>query len=136
MFHFSFKVLLATFIAFMVAGIWYTPIFGKFWGKIHGMPEKPTEAQKKQMQKEMLPLMIAQFLLTFLMFSVFCKLKALSGIDTYKLAVMCWLGFLVPADVSSILFGGTKKEYRVAKIGIAMGGSLLPLLAGAWVMTR
>ena len=49
----------------MVGAIWYTPIFGTLWGKIHGFDKLPKDVQA-DMMKGMGPILGVQFLVTIL----------------------------------------------------------------------
>ena len=127
-------VLLATVVQLIVGGIWYTPVFGKVWGKIHGFDalSKKTQAE---MQKEMVPLLVAQFLVTgvtALFLAQFMLL--LSEIRPYELATWLWLGFMVPVQISAVLFGGTEKQWISKKILIMAGGSFVCIQLAAVII--
>ena len=44
-------ILVATVGQFIFGAIWYMPVFGKLWGKIHGFDQVPPEKQKEMMKK-------------------------------------------------------------------------------------
>jgi len=62
-------------------------------------------------------------------------ITALPDVDFYKIAFWLWLGFIVPTEVSSVIFGGTESKWIVKKITISIGGSLVCTLVGAWVIS-
>ncbi len=127
-------IAVATIVQFIVGAVWYTPIFGKLWGKIHGFDCLTPEAQKAA-QKQMMPLLLVQFGLTVVTSFVLALL--LSGMpsdwNAYGLAGFIWLGFVMPAQVSAVIFGGTEPKWALKKIGISVGGSLVCYLAAAAV---
>ncbi len=128
-------VLVASIVQFIIGAIWYMPLSGKLWGKIHGFETYSPEAQK-EMQKGMWKLLVPQFIVTLVTSAVFALL--MNGFQSewniYGLAAFFWLGFVVPTQVSAVLFGGTKPEWMVTKIAISAGGALLCLEALAFVL--
>lgn len=128
-------VLVASVLQFVIGAIWYTPVFGKLWGKIHGY-DKVSPAEQKKMMKQMGPLLAAQFLTTVITTFVFALL--LNGFPSswniYSLAGLFWLGFVVPTQVGAVLFGGTPTKWMLTKIAIMAGGSFLCLEAAAAVL--
>lgn len=128
-------VLVAAVAQFIFGAIWYTPIFGKLWGKIHGF-DKATPEEQKVMTKEMMPYLGIQFFFTIVTTFVFALL--LNGIPSdwniYGLAGFFWLGFIVPTQVSAVIFGGTKKEWLAKKSLIMIFGALGCMMILAFVM--
>jgi len=130
-----FAILAASVVQFIIGAIWYTPVFGKMWGKIHGFDKVSKEEQKKMM-KQMGPLLLAQFLVTIVttvMLAMFINVLP-SGWSVYCLAGFLWLGFVLPTQISAVLFGGTEPKWVTAKIAIMAGGALLCLEAAAAVL--
>ncbi len=128
-------IFLATVAQFIVGAIWYTPVFGKLWGKIHGFDKQSKEEQQKMMKK-MGPLLGMQFLVTLVTsFVLALFLAALpSEWHAFGMAGFFWLGFVLPTQVSSVLFGGTEPKWIVKKIAIMAGGSLACYMVGAAVL--
>ncbi len=118
-------ILVATIAQFIFGAIWYTPIFGKLWGKIHEFDKVPADKQKEMMKNMWKPLLV-QLIVTFITSFVFALL--LNGFPTdwnvYGLAFFFWLGFIVPTQVAAVLFGGTKPEWVLTKIAIMAGAAL------------
>jgi len=127
-------VLVAAVAQFIIGAIWYMPLFGKMWGKIHDFDQydKPTQAA---MQKQMMPLLVMQFLLGLLTAYVLAHFLTLVDTSEYiKITLWIWLGFIVPTQIAAILFGGTKPRWFLAKAMIMAGGSLACVLAAAWII--
>lgn len=118
-------ILVATVAQFIFGAIWYTPIFGKVWGRIHEFDKVPADKQKEMMKNMWKPL-LAQLIVTFVTSFVFALL--LNGFPTdwnvYGLAFFFWLGFIFPTQVAAVLFGGTKPEWVITKIAIMAGAAL------------
>lgn len=131
-----FTIFLATLAQFIVGAIWYTPIFGKLWGKIHGFDTQSKEVQA-QMMKSMGPLLAAQFIMTILTsLAIALLVRALpTDWNLFVTVGLFWLGFVVPTQVSAVLFGGTDGKWVVKKIAIMTGGSLACLMTAATLFT-
>lgn len=128
-------IFVAAVAQFFIGAVWYMPIFGKTWGKIHGF-DAHTPEEQKVMQKKMMPLLGVQFLSTLVTTVVLsvCITYLPQGWNVYTLAAFLWLGFMVPTQVAAVLFGGTKPEWVVIKTAIMAGGSLLCLEAAAGIL--
>lgn len=128
-------VLVAAVAQFIIGAIWYMPIFGKMWGKIHGFDAYTPETQA-EMQKKMMPLLAVQFVVTLITTFVFALL--LNGFPAnwnyFGLAFFFWLGFAFPTIVSGVVFGGTDPKWIMWKIAIQAGGSLVCYEALALVL--
>lgn len=129
-----FAIVLATLAQFAVGAIWYTPLFGNLWGKIHGFDTLDKKTQAKMM-KQMGPIFGIQLsitVVTSIVLVLFHKMMTTDSLFTYTFFI--WLGFVVPAHISGILFGGTPQKWIAIKAAIMAGGSLVALLAGAAVV--
>ncbi len=128
-------IIVASLLQFVFGAIWYTPVFGKMWGKIHGF-EKYSQAEQQKMMKSMGPILGIQFLTTIVTTFVFALL--LQGFPTtwnvYGLAGFFWLGFIVPTQISAVLFGGTEPQWIVKKILIMAGAALGCMMIAAAVL--
>lgn len=129
-------ILGASVAQFIFSAIWYMPLFGKTWGKIHGFDQVPKE-QQAAMTKGMMPLLVVQFIFTVLTSLVFAWLYTSFQSDwsIYQLAFLFWLGFLLPTQVSAVIFGGTKEGWVMKKIAIMAGASLINMEIIALVLT-
>lgn len=128
-------VLVAAVAQFIFGAIWYMPLFGKIWGKIHGFDTKSPEEQAV-MTKGMFPYLAVQFIFTVVTSVVFAIL--ISGIQSnwsiYGLAAYFWLGFIVPTQVAAVVFGGTNPKWMVTKTLIMAFGALGCLMILAFVI--
>lgn len=120
---------------FAVGGFWYMVPFAKAWGDIHGF-NKLSKKEQKAMQSKMGPYYGVQIVVTIISAFVLAHfITALPSVAFYKIAFWLWLGFIVPTEVSSVIFGGTESKWIVKKIAISIGGSLVCTLVGAWVIS-
>lgn len=128
-------VLAATAAMFVVGAVWYMLLFSKEWSEMHGF-NKLSKADQKEMQSQMGPLYGTQIVVTFVSAWVLAYfLVALPNVVWYTTAFLLWIGFIVPTEVSSVVFGGTEGRWVLSKIVISIGGSLACLLAGAYVLS-
>lgn len=126
----------ATVAQFIVGAIWYTFIFQKAWGKIHGFDQLSKEVQQSMMKK-MPPFYALQFGVTILTSFVLALFINAFPADwnIYGEAAFFWLGFVVPTQVSAVIFGGTESKWIWTKIAIMAFGSLACLMAAAAVFS-
>ncbi len=122
-------ILVATVAQFIFGAIWYMPIFGKTWGKIHGFDQVSKE-QQAVMTKQMMPLLGVQFIFTAITSYAFAVLvgKVASDMSLYMLGFYCWLGFILPTQAAAVIFGGTKEGWVITKIAIMAGAGLINML--------
>ena len=127
--------LAATVTMFVVGGAWYMGVFGKMWGEIFGY-DKLSKKEQKEAQSKMGPWMLLQLVMTALSAFVLAGLASqMPNVSLYRIVFMIWLGFIVPATVSGVVFGGTEPKWIVRKIFIQIGESLAHLLAAAWIIS-
>lgn len=129
------SILLATIVQFIIGAIWYMPLFGKLWGKIHGF-DKQSKATQEEMMKSMMPLLGVQLfftLVTSIILYIFIYFLPHDW-NVYALAGFFWIGFVVPTQVSAVIFGGTDPKWIVTKIFVMVGASFLCLEAAAIVI--
>jgi hypothetical protein len=127
-------IALASVAEFIVGAIWYMPLFGKQWGDIHGFNDL-TKSQQKAMQAKMGPFYGLQLLVTVITTVVLAKtILVLPDYSPYMLALMAWVGFVVPTQVSAVVFGGTKPQFIAKKILIMSLGSLACLMVAAAII--
>jgi hypothetical protein len=128
-------ILLATIIQFIIGAIWYSFLFGKLWARIHGFDKLPKEVQQKMM-KAMGPFYGIQFVMT-LITTIVLEILILSlphDWSPYGLAVLLWLGFVVPVQVSAVIFGGTESKWILKKVAVQAGAAFFCLEAAAAVL--
>jgi membrane protein YdbS with pleckstrin-like domain len=104
------------------------------WGKIHGFDKLPKEIQQKMM-KMMGPTYAIQFFITLVTSFVLAIFLAYQpGWNAYVMVGFLWIGFVVPAQVSGVMFGGTENKWMVKKVAVQAGASLGCLEIAALVL--
>ncbi len=133
--HNYLAIIVAAVLQFIFAAIWYTVIFGKAWGTIHGF-EKHSKAEQEKMQQGMMPLLVAQFVITAV--TTYVLALFLNGLSSewhaFGVAGFVWLGFVLPTQISAVIFGGTNPKWMVKKIAIMAGSALGCLMTAAAVL--
>ena len=83
--------------------------------------------------KGMMPFYIVQFLVTIVTTVVLALFRG--GLppewNVFGEAGFFWIGFVVPTQVSAVIFGGTEGKWIVTKIAIMAGGALGCLMIAA-----
>lgn len=127
-------IIVATVVEFVIGAIWYGPIFGKLWGKIHGFDKLSKETQEKMM-KAMGPFYALQAFVTLVTtFVLALFITYLPLWNAYAMAGFFWIGFVVPAQVSAVIFGGTEGKWIVKKLALQAFCSLLCLEAATVIL--
>ena len=130
-----FAVVIATIAMFAVGALWYMVLFSKQWLKMHDM-DKVTDKELKEMSAKMGPFYGLQLSMTIVSAFVLAYLMTLlPNVSPLMLAFIVWVGFVLPADVSSVIFGGTKSKDMLPKIMIQAGEALVRLLLAAWIIS-
>ena len=128
-------VIVATIAMFAVGAVWYMALFSKKWAEMHSM-DKMSDKEMKEMSAKMGPFYGLQLLMTIVSAFVLAYLMALlPNISPLMITLLVWVGFVLPADVSSVIFGGTKIKDMMPKIMIQAGETVVRLLVAAWIIS-
>lgn len=127
---------ICTLIMFMGGAFWHGPIFGKLWMKIHHGDKKFTDAENKKLMEGMWKLMLAEFVVSFLMIvGLACIIRAIPEYSGVRNAFMIWIAFVLPTLMSSVLWGGDKREWMGMKVLITGSYRLIALLLAGYILT-
>lgn len=127
-------IIIATSVEFIIGAVWYSALFGKLWGEMHGFHKLPKAVQQKMM-KSMGPFYVLQAFVTLVTtFVLALFITYLPTWNAYAMAGFFWIGFVVPTQVSAVVFGGTEPKWMVKKIAVQAGASLLCLEAAAAII--
>lgn len=128
-------VLAGTAVMFAVGALWYSVPFQKAWGRIHGF-DKLSKKEQEALMKDMGVTYGVQLIVTIISAYVLTHfLTLVPGLEFYKLAFFLWLGFVMPSQVSAVLFSRTEKKYKFEQVAIMSGEALVRLLLAAWVIS-
>jgi hypothetical protein len=130
-------VLVAMVANFILAFLWYTPLFGKTWAReMHiDTSGKPTAGQ---MAKGLIITLVGNFLMVYVFAHnmeawTFVPDMGETSASTTILssAIFTWLGFFVPVDINAVAWEG--KSWKLFFINA--GYHLLSLLIAAAILT-
>lgn len=133
--HINFlAIALATLAQFAIGFLWYGPMFGQLWGRIHGFDKLSKEVQQKMM-RGMGPFYALQLLVTIVttvVLDIFITYQPTW--NPYAMAAFFWLGFVVPTQVSGVIFGGTEGKWIAKKIAVQAGAAFFCLEVAAAII--
>lgn len=106
-------VLLASVASMIVGFLWYSPmLFGNIWAKLKGYTSQSLKVEQKKMGKYYLISFVLALLTAYLLSHVMMMSLAFynHGIMQTALssAFFMWLGFVMPVQVTSQIFGEKK----------------------------
>ena len=124
-------ILTMTVLSFALGSVWFSTLFGKTWRKIHGAENKTAEEMKEAM-KGSKGLMFTEFMITLVMNIVLYLFVQITTVPLL-VAFILWLGFVLPATTSGIIWGNDEKRFMFKKIIISSAYRLVVLLVSAYV---
>jgi hypothetical protein len=128
-------ILIMTVACFALGALWHGPIFGKLWMKIHHGDKKFTDAEIKKSMDGMWKLMAAEFVATLLMvMTLDFLMKMIPSFSGMHLAFLVWFGYVLPTMISTVVWGGDKKEWMFTKIALSSICRLIGLVAAGYVL--
>jgi hypothetical protein len=129
-------VIVAVISQFILGALWYSPLlFGKKWMQIMG-GDQYTPEEVKKMQKEMTPFYALQILLTLLStFVLAFSFELLSEYNLYMTALFIFVGFILPTQVSGVIWSNTKKHFWAKQIAIMAGCQFVSLMLATWILS-
>lgn len=136
-------IVLAIVFAQVVGFIWYGPLFGKQWMKIMGMDCDVTDKEAiKKAQKGMGKVYFANTVLCIMLYVtiaiVIGSFDAMNAVQSMWVAVLVWLGIIVPMQGQVVLFSNKPKQLGWSMFFINCSYQLIcaiavGLLVGAWM---
>ncbi|MBI3238886.1 MAG: DUF1761 domain-containing protein [Flavobacteriia bacterium] len=113
-------ILVAVVANFIFGFIWYTPLFGKAWGKEMGfdMNEKP---KMSELAKGMIVMVIGNFFLAWVLAHNMMAWTFVPGMkemtpmaSAMSAGVFTWLGFYLPVDIGTVFW--ERKSWKLFAI--------------------
>ena len=130
-------IIIATVIQFVLGALWYSPVlFGNIWMKIMGA-EKYSKEEIAKMQKEMLPFFGLQILLTLITTFVLANNLLYSGTvgaASYFYSFFMWLGYIMPIQVGSVIWGNTPKKFWLKQILIMISYQFIAIMLATFIL--
>ncbi len=128
-------IVVVSVITFALAPLWFGPIFGNLWMKIHGW-ENLSKAELKKQEEWIFKLLALEALSTLVMITVLTFfIVSIPDYSALSLALLIWIGFMVPNIISGVIWGADKKEWQAAKIMILSGFNLVALIIASYIIS-
>jgi multisubunit Na+/H+ antiporter MnhB subunit len=131
-------ILVAVVVNFILGFIWYTPLFGKIWGREMGY-DPDMKPEKSVMLKGMAFMIIGNFLFAGVLAHNILAWQFVPGIkemgplsNAISAAIFTWLGFYVPGELGATVW--QKHSWKL--FGINTGYNLASLLVVALILTH
>jgi len=122
-------------LAMIMAMLWFGPIFGNLWMKIHGW-ENLSKKQLKAQEQWMWRLLALEGINTFIMISVLAFfLVQNNSYSPVVIGWLIWIGFLYPSVVSCVIWGGDEKKWQMKKVMILAGFNLAVILISSFILS-
>jgi len=130
-----FVILLVTILLMVLAMIWFGPLFGNAWMKIHGW-EHMSKQELKEKDRNVWKLLVLEAIGTFFMVCILAFFIIQSP-EYYEIAIalFIWIWFMLPATISHVIWGADKKQYQFQKIMILSGFSFIWLMIAAFIFS-
>lgn len=129
-------VLVLTVGSWMFGAVWFGPIWGKIWMRIHHGDKGMSDAEMKNAMKGMWKLLVTEFAATALMIvGLACIIGAIPEFSGVRNAFMIWLAFVMPAGVSVVLWGNDAKKYMCTKIALIASNRLIALIVAGYILS-
>jgi Protein of unknown function (DUF1761) len=130
-------IILITLGSWAGGALWFGPIFGKLWMRIHHGDRKFSDSEMKQMTEGMWKLMVAEIIATlFIVVGLAYIIRATPEYSGMQTASMIWAAFILPVIVSTIIWGNDAKKWMVTKIIISSSYRLIALLAAGYILSH
>ncbi len=129
-------VIVSTLVMFAVGAFWYSVPFQKAWSSVHGF-DKLSKKEQDVLMKSMGPIYGVQLIVTVIMsIALTVMAQEFDDLPLVYPAFFIWLGFVMPSQVSAVLFSRTENRFKLQQILIMTSESLIRLLIAAWVVAR
>ena len=120
---------------FAVGSLWFWPLFGKIWMRIHHKTTL-TKVQEQEMMKGMRKLMLTEFIASFLItIALACLVAAIPSMAGRRIGLMIWVGFVLPMTASNVIRGNDDRSWMPSKIALAAGYRLVALAAIGYTLS-
>lgn len=114
-----------------VGALWYGPVFGKHWMKMRGLKPESTRTMKLSARKAMAFACLAALVTAFVLALLIRLLNPIGAGGAFMLALLVWIGFVVPVKSNEVLF--EEGDLKLFLFHIAQ--SFVAILIAALVLT-
>lgn len=121
--------------AVIVGFIWYSPVvFGKLWMALAGIADGDLEAGKKKMPLMAFTGFLAATILAWVMAHFAIVWGALTIGSALEIGFWVWLGFMMPVQLSPVLWEGKSLKYFAINAGYWLVTTVVvAIIVSLWV---
>ena len=128
-------IVVASLAQFVLGAVWYSPLmFGKWWMEIMEVTHVPQE-ELKRIQKQMAPFYALQLVLTLFSTFALANLTIATPFSIYHVAFWIWLSFIVPTQISGVVWANTKKRFWAKQIFVMTTYQFVGLMLAAFILS-
>jgi predicted neutral ceramidase superfamily lipid hydrolase len=123
-------------VAQVLGFLWYGPIFGKSYMAVIGgkKREEMSDKECKEMDKQMRPVYVLNIIVSIVTILVLsCVLRqymVMDVVEGVKIALLMWLGFIMPIQAGGALWSGKSKKLSWTMFLLTAGYQLAIMLLG------
>jgi len=129
----------AAIIAFVVGGLWYSPLlFGNLWMKLSGITQKQVEKAKKNggmagMWKSYLGMLLATIVTSYVVAYFVKALGASTATDGAMIGFWLWLCVAAPLQLNSVVWEGKPFKLYLLQTGhVLVELGIIGAIVAAW----
>lgn len=132
-------VIVVAIINMILGGLWYGPFFGKEWSKMIGFtPEKMAAAKTKGMGTSYTLMFVGSLIMSYILAifigSAEAHYKIWSASYGIHIALLLWVGFVLPLTISSVLWESKPWKLWFINIGYYFVGLIIMgAILGSWI---
>ena len=126
-------IILCAVLAMVVGSVWYGPLFGHLWMHITGTAHMDAH-KRKEMQKKMGPLYLAQFALAFFQIYILAHLTGYTAVSGIVSGVLVWAGFVLPTVAGSCMWNNDSKKVAWQRFAIQAGYQLVCFILFGFIL--
>ena len=123
--------LVAALVASVLGFVWFGPLFGKHYMRVMGITPEMAESGKKSM----MPKMLLDFVMSFIMFFGLLMILNIAQAGTYSAAfiftLLFWAFIMLPTKASGVIWSNKNTKDSWVMFGLTAGYSLVSYLVSA-----
>ena len=102
-------VVVAALVGFILAWLWYMPLFGKAWNAARGVTEQQMAEGQKNMARNMTVVAVCMLIMAWVVGVLAGYTHLLTWMQGLKLGAACWLGFALTLGLIDAMMSTGRK---------------------------
>lgn len=131
-------VVVCAVLSMVIGSLWYGKfLFGKVWMEISGIDITKISPEKvKEMQRQMFPLYLIQFLLSVLTLVIFAKyIHTMDNISGLSHGLLVFSGFVMPVIAGQIMWSGKPRNIAWKAFWVSSGYNFVLFLVYGFILS-